>query len=136
MTKLGFACTGVEASPVNKRIAETLSVATESRFDVWGGDLLDFPDPGGFELVFALNIFHHLIKTEELHERLIEFLSRLGAERIMFEPHRHDPVGQMEGAYRNYAADEFAAFVAEHAGLSSVERVGQAADGRQLFMIS
>lgn len=134
--KLGFECTGVEASPSNRRIAEALAVATESRYTVWGGNLLDFPTAEEQNVVLALNIFHHLIKTEELHEALTTFLHRLKADRILFEPHRHDPPGQMEGAYRNYAPDEFARFVAEHAGMSTVTELGQAADGRTLFSIA
>ena len=136
LADLGFEVTAIEASANNKRIAEALAVATESSYKVWGGDLRDFPEVEEQNVVLALNIFHHLIKTEEGHESLKAYLKRFRADRILFEPHKHDPPGQMKDAYRNYAPLEFAEFVAEHAGMSGIQELGQADDGRQLFSIT
>ena len=89
-----------------------------------------------FAVVLALNIFHHFLKTDALHEQLERFLGRLRAEVILFEPHRHDPPGQMTGAFRNYGPDEFVEFVKRHSGMTHGEHLGVARDGRPLYKLS
>lgn len=135
-SELGFSCTAVEANARNARFAERLSIATEAGYEVWRGDFADLPNPSDFDVVTALNIFHHPIKTREGHDRLLGFLERLEAELILFQPHRHDPPGQMKGAYRNYPPEEFAELVRSHAGMRDVKHLGTARDGRQLYLLS
>jgi len=136
MRKLGFQVTGVESNKRCANIARTLSIATESGFDVWHGSIFDLPEPGQYQVVLALNIFHHFIKTPELHEALTRLLGRLKPKVMIFEPHRHDPPSQMLGAYRNYTPQQFTEFVAAHTGLRNIEYLGDAADGRPLYKLS
>ena len=86
-------------------------------------------------MVLALNIFHHFIKTEKDHNKLIKLLGRMDPEIIIFESHLQEE-RQMKDAYRNYAPGEFAAFVAKHAGMRRVEYLGDAGDGRSLYLLS
>jgi hypothetical protein len=137
MEKLGFVCTAVEANKQSADIATALAKASRYNLTVWLGDVLQFPDATKQEVVLALNIFHHLIKTEEGHAGLIAFLQRLhAAELILFEPHVADPPAQMRGAFRNYPEEDFAAFISEHAGMRDIELLGRAGDGRPLFRLS
>jgi hypothetical protein len=136
MERLGFECTAVEANKTCARFAEAIRVATESRFRVWHGSIFDFEQAEEQDAVLALSIFHHFIKTPELHDELTRFLRRLKAEVMIFEPHLHDPPAQMKGAFRNYPADEFCALVSEHAGFTQTEHLGVAPDGRSLFKLS
>ena len=136
MEKLGFRCLGVESNAKNVYFADKIRIATESVFEVWHGNLVDLPDPGA-DVLLALNVFHHLIKTENGHSGLIRFLNRLSPDVILFEPHLPERAfRQMQGAYRNYEPQEFAEFVAEHAGLSSIEYLGEADDERPIYRIS
>jgi hypothetical protein len=136
MERLGFVCTGVERNKASVAFAERLRVATESSFEVWQGDVFDYPAPGDFDVVLALNIFHHFLKTQATHDRLLEFLGRLDADVIVFEPHRHDPPAQMRDAYLNPAPDEFVALVMRHARMTSSECLGAASDGRLLYKLT
>lgn len=136
MEKLGFQCQGIESNARNVYFARKIGIATESKFEVWHGNLIDFQEPKA-DVVLALNIFHHLLKTEERYAGLIAFLQRLSAEIILFEPHLPERAfRQMEGAYRNYEPQEFAEFVAEHAGMRTVEYLGAADDERPLYKLS
>jgi 2-polyprenyl-3-methyl-5-hydroxy-6-metoxy-1,4-benzoquinol methylase len=137
MEKLGFQCTGIELNPDSIRFAKRLRTATESSYEIWEGDLLDFPG-GRFDVVLALSIFHHMIKTERRFEKLKEMLARLSPEVLIFEPHDKESAAQMEGAYRDFSPEEFASFVAEHAGLSKIEYVGTPEDRyrRPIFMLT
>jgi hypothetical protein len=141
MERLGFRCTGVELNEKSAQIAERLRVATESQFTVWQGDVFEFPDAEQQDVVIAFNVFNHLIKTRELHDKLVEFLGRLSADVILFEPHLSHQPQKMEGAYRNYPPEPFAEFVAEHAGLSTIDYLGVEEDHhspykRPIFKIS
>jgi len=135
LSRLGFQCAAVEAMGKHARIAEKLRVATETRFEIWRGDIFDFPGIESYDVVFALNIFHHLIKTEERYERLLALLARIDPEIMIFQA--HNPGGaQMKGSYRNYRPQEFAEFVAENSNLPNIEPLGQANDRRPLFKLT
>lgn len=137
MDKLGFSCVGVEASGANLRFARMIQEATEGGYEIWAGRIYDYPGVESMDVVLALNIFHHLIKTRELHDGLIALLRRMRAEVMIFEPHVPELAWrQMQGAYRNYEPDEFVAFVAEHAGMGSIERLGVADDGRPMYKLT
>jgi len=117
------------------RIAERLRVATETSFEIWRGYIFEFSTIETYNVVLALNIFHHLIKTKERYGRLLALLDRMNPELMIFQA--HNPGGaQMEGSYRNYRPQEFAEFVAEHANLPNVEQLGQASDRRPLFKLT
>lgn len=127
MEKLGFHCTGIELNPVAASFARRLCIATESSYELWEGDLLEYPG-GEVDVVLALSIFHHMIKTKKRHAQLEEMLARLSPEMMIFEPHDRESAAQMENAYRDYAPDEFVTFVSEHARLPNVEYLGTPTD--------
>ena len=62
------------------------------------------------------------------------FLARLHTGTIVFEPHLPDEE-PMRGAYLNPEPEAFAELVRQWAGLTSVEPLGTAADGRRLFVL-
>ena len=77
----------------------------------------------------------HFCKTEELHEKFVKLLNRIDAEIMLFQAHRHDPPGQMEGAFRNYNEIEFVKFISKHTGLNMWEKLGVAADKRPIYKL-
>jgi hypothetical protein len=135
LERLGFRCQGIELNKRSAEFAERISVATNSRFTIWRGSVFRFPDVEDFEVILALNIFHHFLKQRESHQELQNLLGRMRAEVIIFEAHKHDPPAQMAGAYRNYPPEEFVEFVSGGAGLSNFEELGAAPDGRRLFKL-
>lgn len=131
----GFQCTAIEKDASNVEFLEGIRDASCDRFDIWTGNIFDFPDIESFDVIAALNIFHHFLKTESRHKKFVKLLGRIRADLMFFEAHQHDPPGQMRGAFRNYAPDDFARFIVEHTGMSGFEELGKAADGRTLFKI-
>lgn len=134
--RIGFDATGIELNRHSADTALRLRDATESRYEIWLGTVFDYPEPESFHAVLALNIFHHFLKTEDAHAELVRFLSRLRAEMMIFQPHRHDPPGQMKNAFRNYDEQTFTAFVSEHCGLPRVDFLGRARDQRPIYRLS
>lgn len=135
----GLECTGIEYFPDIAYAATRIAASEERRYRIVHGNILDpklhqavFTQP--FDVVLALNIFHHFLKTKEEHTLLIEMLQKLRPQQMFFEAHRADEP-QMVGAYANMEAEDFAAFVAKHAGLSRIEYVGTMQADRKVFVL-
>lgn len=133
MEKVGFQATAIEHGDENIYFAQKLRDANNGHYDIFAGSVFDFPEPEKIDVVLALNVLHHLCRSWENHDRLIQFLRRIQPELILFESHRAPFVSQMKNAFRNYSPWEFADFVAHHSGLTNFELLGKADDGRLLF---
>lgn len=135
----GFSCTGVEYEADIAFAAQRIAVAEGRRFQVLNGDVLDpaiFERAGQrrFEVVVALNIFHHFIKTESGHERLRAMLGRLDCQCMFFEPHMPDDP-QMHHSFWNPSPGEFVKAVMQWGQLGQAEHIHSAADGRQVYCL-
>lgn len=137
LESLGFDCVALESRSAAAGFCRRLRDACERRFEVWEGDALEFDGYHRAQVVLALSIFHHFIKTEELHAGFLRMLERMrGLELMMFQAHRADPPGQMAGAFRNYDADAFARLIARHTGLCRIHEIGVARDGRRIYWLA
>jgi hypothetical protein len=133
----GFDCTGIETDETHLYVLNKLRTAADKKFEVRAGSFLDDMEVTDkqFEVVLALNIFHHFLKEEADYKKLIAFLQKLKTNRIVFEPHlTSEP--QMQTAFKNYPPEEFCAFVMEHTGMTKKERIFGAHDGREVFILS
>jgi 2-polyprenyl-3-methyl-5-hydroxy-6-metoxy-1,4-benzoquinol methylase len=135
--ELGFDCIGIEIDETHLFFMEKLRDYSNRRFEVRAGSFLEDMEltTRDFEVVLALNIFHHFLKTEELYKLLVAFLGRLKVNRMVFEAHLPDEL-QMVDAYKNYPAEEFCNFIMEHTGLEKKELIFSAHDGREMFLLS
>ena len=131
----GFDCVAVERSEKEAYFLTALRDALERQFVILKGSLTEVPLPPRVDVVLALNIFHHFLKTEKAYGELRDFLRRLDTRFMLFESHLPgDP--QMRTASRDMEPEEFASFVATNAGLEHIERLGAATDGRPLFLMA
>jgi len=131
---LGYECIAVEDLAMSVHFMKRLARAENRRFKIIEGSVLSVDLTESFDVVLALNIFHHLIKTKELHEALVRMLGRLNARVMFFEPHLPTQ-RMMAGAFRNYPPQEFLSFVKEHGRFKSAGLIGTASDGRPIFKL-
>jgi 2-polyprenyl-3-methyl-5-hydroxy-6-metoxy-1,4-benzoquinol methylase len=133
----GFDCIGIEIDETHLYILEKLRVAANKNFEIRSGNFLDDMEVTNhkFEIVVALNIFHHFLKKEDDYHKLIAFLERLDTNYMIFEPHLTNEV-QMVSAHKNYPAEEFCSFVMNHSRLTKKEKIYQAHDGREIYILS
>jgi len=134
----GYAAVGVEYRPEVAYAARRIATAEMRSLSIVTGDILDEatlePIGSSFDVVLALNIFHHFIKSASGYERLRALMRRLQVDLLFFEPHRPDDP-QMRSAYANPAPLEFARMISEWSGLHSIEEIYKATDGRILFVL-
>jgi hypothetical protein len=133
----GFDCIGIEIDETHLYILEKLRVAANKKFEIRSGNFLDDMEvtKQQFEVVVALNIFHHFLKKEADYYKLIAFLERLDTNYMVFEPHLTSEEPMLK-AYKNYPAEEFCDFVMKHARLTKREKIYQAHDGRDIYILS
>lgn len=118
----GYKVVAVEHSPEYAYIARGIRDICDKSFEVIEGSIFDVQNLT-YDIVLALNIFHHFLKTEKGYRGLLALLHRLDCELMFFQA--HDPKErQMEGAYKNMDQDEFVAFVAKEGRFSKVEEIG------------
>ena len=100
---------------------------------MWHGSVFDCPNIEEFDIVVALNIFHHFLKTKELFEQFEALLERVDASVMIFQAHLHDPPGQMTDAYKNFPPNVFAEFVSKRLGFTEIELIGRGGDRRPIL---
>jgi len=130
----GFDCVAVERSEKETYFLKAQRDACGRRFEILKGSLTEVPLPERPDVVLALNIFHHFLKTEASFLELEVFLGRLRARYMLFESHLPGE-GQMAGAYRDMAPAEFAEWVRRAGSFAAVHEVGAAADGRPIYRL-
>jgi 2-polyprenyl-3-methyl-5-hydroxy-6-metoxy-1,4-benzoquinol methylase len=130
----GFNCYAVERDPATRYFLEGLRLAENRRFQVIEGSIFDYRDKSEFDVVLALNIFHHFIKTERDYNRLVELLGRLRMKVMFFQADLPDSF-QMVGAYRNFDADEFVQFILDHSNLNDAVRIGETENKRPIYRL-
>lgn len=130
----GFSCYAVEIDTTIRYFLEKLKIAENRKFKIIYGSIFDYRDKTNFDVVLALNIFHHFIKTEETYYKLIDLLKRLRMKVMFFQPELPDSP-QMIGAYRNFNCDEFVDFIIENSCLNEAIRIGQTENGRPVYRL-
>lgn len=105
------------------------------QFNVFPHSVFELEGEVDFDVVLALNIFHHFIKTKKVHEDFADLLKRLKCKVMFFQS--HDPnEGQMENAYANYNGDEFCNFIIDQAPrLSRYKRIATFGN-RPMYMVT
>lgn len=134
--KEGFDCHAVEASPKEGYFLSKIKRAQNANFRIIKKSIFDYSKIKNthFDVVLALNIFHHFLKTEASYFKLIKLLNRLKMTEMFFQAHLPEE-DQMESAYKNYSPEEFVALIQEQSCLKQATYLGKASDGRKIFRL-
>ncbi len=135
----GYSCVGVEYMPTIALAARRIAYAENRKLKIVTGDILNSETlrevgASDFNVVIALNVFHHFIKTKDGYERLRQFMSNVQIGAMFFEPHHPDDP-QMQGVFLNPQQNEFVQLVKDWGGFEKAERIYTATDGRMVFKL-
>lgn len=135
--EMGFDCYAVEIDPATVYLLTKLARVQKRVFKIVPQSIFDYKrgEDLSFDVVLALNVFHHFLKTQESYEELIVLLRRIKTSELFFQAHDYDEP-QMKGAYRNFYPDEFVGFVAEYTGLTNCKLIGKTEDNRGIYRLS
>jgi hypothetical protein len=137
---LGYSCIGIEYLPEMTYAAQKIARAEKKNFKIVIGDALaeeTLSEIGTseFDVVIALNIFHHFIKTESGYFRLREFMKRIQINVMFFEPHCQSEL-QMQGGFSNPSPVEFVSIIKDWGNFQSAAPIYLAGDGRTVYKLS
>jgi len=130
----GFNCYAAESDDRSIYFLNKLKIAEDRDFKVVYGSIFDYRDKTDFDVVLALNVFHHFIKEEETYYQLIDLLKRLDMKVMFFQTELPDS-SQMLGAYRNFDSEDFVSFVLENSKLNEATYIGATTDGRPMYRL-
>jgi 2-polyprenyl-3-methyl-5-hydroxy-6-metoxy-1,4-benzoquinol methylase len=134
--EIGFDCYAVEKSPADVYFLEKLRRADNKKFTIIPKSIFEYKDLENieFDVVLALNIFHHFLIYEESYHELVNLLHKLRVKEMFFEPHSPD-FFQDAKPYRNYSEDEFVQFILKNSELNESQCIGIAQDGRKIYKL-
>ena len=131
----GFHCYAVEKGSEDFYFLNKLRLAERKRFTAIHASIFEFWEKSDFDVVLALNIFHHFLKTTDEYKKLVQLLRGLRTRVMFFEPHLPGEA-QMRGAYLNLDNEEFVRFVAHNTGLTQWEIIGYGEEGRPIYKLT
>jgi len=133
---LGYQCYAVERDPALCQIMEKIKIAENKKFQIINKSIfeVEFIKHMEFDVVLALNVLHHFLKTKTMYFQLIDVLKNLKTYKLFFEPHRFEE-DQMKDAYVNYTETEFVNFLLEHTSLTKSETIYTDKNGRHIFKL-
>jgi len=134
---LGYHCHAIERDPATFRILEKIKIAENKKFEAINKSIFEvkFIKNMKFDVVLALNIFHHFLKRKTEFIQLKDLLKNLEMDQLFFEPHRYQE-DQMKDAYVNYDETEFIDFLLRHTSLNKSELIYTAKNGRHVYKLS
>lgn len=132
----GFDCYAVEYNLTYIYFLKKLKKAENRKFNIISKSIFDYNRDSEllFDIVLALNVFHHFLKTKRYYEELIRLLKRIRTKELFFQSHKYDEP-QMKGAYKNFHPEEFAQFISKNTNLK-YEFIGKTEDNRKIYKFS
>ena len=134
--EMGFDCYAVESDRINIYILKKLKRAENRNFKIIPQSIFEYKDIENlhFDVVLALNIFHHFLKKKDSYLKFLDLLKNLKMKEMYFQPPLpNEP--QMEGAYKNYSEEEFVEFILQASRLNKAKLIGEDEDGRGIFKL-
>jgi 2-polyprenyl-3-methyl-5-hydroxy-6-metoxy-1,4-benzoquinol methylase len=130
--KEGLSCTAVENYPDFIYIIKKLRTAYDQTFTIFDKHLFELKE-FKHDIVLALNIFHHFLKTKDTTEKLIFFLQKLKMKEMYFQAHNPSEP-QMKTAFVNFDGDTFVKFILKNCCLNHYKKIGEEL-GRPIYKL-
>lgn len=113
----GFDCTAVEIDKKYLNVMRKLHSSYSMKYKIIEKSFLDIDFD--YDIIVALNIFHHFIKTEELYTKFINFLQKIKFKEMYIQTHSTEET-QMKTAYKNMSPYEFVELISKETGKNNI----------------
>jgi hypothetical protein len=130
---LGFDCFAVERNYRWLYFLRKLRDIENKRFEIIPQSVFDLKRKK-YDIVLALSIFHHFLRSKALYNKLTKLLGELDMKIMFFEP--HETGHGFPGAYIDYSETEFIGYIIENSCLSKHKLLGRTERGRNLYLLS
>lgn len=132
-TEEGYDCTAVELNDKLHYFLRIINNIGGISFKIEHQSILTmFDKPVEFDIVFALNIFHHFLKTEDNYNKFIILLKNLKMKEMFFEP--HDPNEKpFLNVYKNLNNEQFLILIINNTNLTKYKKILDCDENRYLY---
>lgn len=132
--EVGFDCYCVEKSVVNLHFLKRLKDIYRKDFKIIEGSIFSvFSElPEKFDVILALSVFHHFLKSREVFNKLKNLLKQLHSKEMFIEAYNFDE-DQLKNAYKRFTLNQFVDFILEYSNFSEFERIGFSDNGRPIY---
>jgi hypothetical protein len=130
----GFDCTAVENDPTHIYFLDKLRKAEYKHFKIVTQSIFEYKDDLHFDVILALNIFHHFLKEKKLYDEFISFLQKIETEELFLVSSKYDEP-QMKYTYKNLNPNELIRIILENSCLNKFKYLGPSKQGRHLYKL-
>jgi hypothetical protein len=127
----GAVCTAVENSQRSLYFLKKLRRAEDKTFTILESSVFDLPHYQ-YDIILALSLFHHFLKTEDLYRQLETMLSRINTRYLYFETHCHSEP-QMKDSYMNLGEEAFCQLIQSLTPLNHCKAIYRSNSNRTLY---
>jgi 2-polyprenyl-3-methyl-5-hydroxy-6-metoxy-1,4-benzoquinol methylase len=113
---LGYKVTAVESGAKAFRFMSDIRDLCDDKFEAINKSIFDLEDVT-FDVIVALNIFHHFLKTKDKFREFESLLSRMKCRQMIYQAHAPGEK-QMVDAFSPMTSEELAHFIADRIGLT------------------
>jgi cyclopropane fatty-acyl-phospholipid synthase-like methyltransferase len=122
LEECGYKVTAVERAPASVYFMREIRDLCGRKFEVIHDSVFNLTHLD-YDIVLALNVFHHFMKTEKDFRQLETLLGRLKCRMLIYQA--HDPnESQMSGAFCNMKPEEAAQYLSEKLSLPRIVEIG------------
>jgi len=136
----GYECYAVEEDPEECRFLRKLRRANHKKFAIVAENIYDWPQIGliYFDIVLALNVFHHALKTKEFSHKLAELLQECHMRELFIELPADEEIDGVyyRDFYTKYSMRGFLDFIMESSRFKKAEAIGLEGDRRMIYKLS
>lgn len=129
---LGFEVTAVENNQEYLYFLRAIREICNKKFKIWDQSIFKINN-FDFDIVLALNIFHHFTKDKSTFLHFQNFLCKLNCHYLFFQAH-NPKEGQMRNSYINFKPDKFVFFLMEKLRMNNFNMIG-AMGSRMIYLI-
>lgn len=133
----GFDCYALEENRMLCYFMEKLKKAEGKHFKIIPQSIFEYKgdDFIVYDVVLALSVFHHFLKSEEAYFNLTKVLKRIKAKEFFFEPHLAREL-ESKPFYKNYTPEQFVEFIIKNSWFKKSELLGQSPEGRPIYKLT
>jgi len=132
----GFDCSAIEQNEKRVYFMNKIKKAENRNFEIIPKSVFDYKKNQKltFDVVLALNVFHHFLDTKDTYLSMIDLLGRIETKVMFFEAYKPENF-RHRNRYKEYDPEEFVSFITKNSSLNRANFIGEAEDGRRIYKI-
>ena len=133
----GFDCYAVEVNKLYGYFLTKLKKAENRKYKIIPKSIFSYKKNQElrFDIVLALNIFHHFLKRRNTYLNLINLLKRLKVKELFFGAHNPNEYRNTK-VYINYNPEQFVNFILENSCLNKAYKLAKMNSGRTIYKLT